>query len=54
MKTLTVRILILGCVASFGAGPSVTAEEDTLPVAKSDRKTAVDFEKEILPLFRKN
>ena len=45
-------ILVL---STFAAHETLRAEdEEGLPVAKLDRKSPVNFEKEVLPLFRKN
>ncbi len=53
MKTSTLLAIILGVSEALWTGGVVSAEE-ALPVAKIDRTTAVDFEKEILPFLRKN
>ena len=47
-------VVLLGSTTFDQRARLAAEEEEGLPVAKSDRKSPVNFEKEVLPLFRKN
>jgi hypothetical protein len=59
MKTIKTNLFLVALVAGWlpllaEEPPPAPAERKPIPIAKIDRKTPVNFEKEILPIFKNN
>ena len=54
LSLLTAAMLVAPFVAPAAEAPKEDSKKGPLPIAKSKRSSKVDFEKEILPILRRN